>query len=101
MTNKGNLIAGVLGGIAAGIAIGVLLAPDSGANTREKIAHLGEDYLAELECRYDDFISMVRKGMEVAKDQGQELLQSKAKEGKDYLDKTRSVIKESTGGVYS
>ncbi len=29
-----------VGGAAAGVALGILLAPDSGANTRQKIANL-------------------------------------------------------------
>lgn len=32
-----NLIGGLLAGAAVGVAIGMLLAPDSGANTRKKI----------------------------------------------------------------
>jgi len=52
-----KLILGVLAGVAAGTTLGLLFAPDSGENTRKKIAETGEDYLAELECRYEDLLN--------------------------------------------
>jgi gas vesicle protein len=37
MTQKTKLIVGIIGAAAAGVAIGMLLAPDSGNNTRRTI----------------------------------------------------------------
>lgn len=41
--NTGNVIAGVLAGLAAGTLIGVLVAPDKGVNTRQKIVDGAND----------------------------------------------------------
>lgn len=50
MSNS-KLIAAVLGGAAVGVVLGLLLAPQSGAKTRKKIAKLknrGADYMDQL-----------------------------------------------------
>jgi gas vesicle protein len=38
MSDKTKLILGLVGAAAVGVAIGILLAPETGANTRQKIA---------------------------------------------------------------
>lgn len=48
------------GGIAAGVALGLLLAPDSGVNTRQKIAQLlKEKGLSYDKESFDNFVSRV------------------------------------------
>lgn len=48
--NAGNVIAGVLAGLAVGTVIGILVAPDKGSNTRQKIV----DGANELGKRFGD-----------------------------------------------
>jgi len=48
MTTTSKILLGVLGAAAAGIAIGMLIAPDSGTDTRRKIAGNTRDLFSEF-----------------------------------------------------
>lgn len=59
--STGKVLLGLLAGIAAGATLGILFAPDKGSSTRKKIAQKGEDYVDELEGKFNDFIDGVSK----------------------------------------
>jgi gas vesicle protein len=61
---KGNILLGVLAGVAVGAAIGVLLAPDKGEKTREKLAKKGEEYFDDLKESMDGLKSKYAEVME-------------------------------------
>lgn len=78
---RGKVLLGILGGMAAGALLGILLAPDSGANTRKKIVKKGEDYvdgvkekftemMDDVNQRFDDLMkeanAVVKRGKEKA-----------------------------------
>ncbi len=65
--STGKVLFGVLAGIAAGAALGVLLAPDSGASTRKKIAQKGEDYVDGLGEQFNGFVEGMSKKFESLK----------------------------------
>ena len=44
---------GVAAGMAAGAIIGVLMAPDSGSNTRKKISNRSQDVVGEIKSRFN------------------------------------------------
>lgn len=46
--NTGNVIGALLLGAAIGAALGLLLAPDTGANTRKRLAHKASDLVNDL-----------------------------------------------------
>lgn len=48
MTQKTKLIVGIIGAAAAGVAIGMLLAPDSGNNTRRTIGRTAGSWAFSL-----------------------------------------------------
>ena len=48
MSAKTKLVLGLVGAAAAGVVIGLLLAPDSGAATRQKIADTAGDWTDHL-----------------------------------------------------
>jgi gas vesicle protein len=54
--NISKVLLGVAVGLAAGAAIGVLLAPDSGANTRSKISKKSQDYVDSLKSKFNDLV---------------------------------------------
>jgi gas vesicle protein len=62
---KTNVLLSVLIAAGAGMIAGVLLAPNSGARTRRKLLHLGQDSLEDLmqtvEDSFDDFKSQTHK----------------------------------------
>ena len=48
MSNKTKLILGLFGAAAVGVAIGILLAPETGQETRKKIASSAGDWGSSL-----------------------------------------------------
>jgi gas vesicle protein len=51
------MLLGILGGIAAGALLGVLLAPDSGVNTRKKIATKTQGAVDDLKNRFNHLVN--------------------------------------------
>jgi gas vesicle protein len=56
-----NLIGGLLAGAAIGVAIGILLAPKSGAETREDINKGSRKFSDNLKGTIDDSIDMLKE----------------------------------------
>ncbi|MDZ4710665.1 MAG: YtxH domain-containing protein [Saprospiraceae bacterium] len=57
--NKVRLAFGVLAGVAIGAAIGTLYAPAKGSALRKKIAQKSDDYVGELETKYNDLMDRI------------------------------------------
>ena len=51
-----KVILGLVAGVAAGAIIGVLLAPDSGDNTRKKIASKSQGMMDEMKTRFNSLV---------------------------------------------
>lgn len=81
--NSGKVVLGLLAGIAAGAVLGILLAPDSGSNTRKKISKKGDDYMGDLKEKFNDFVENMTERFETVKD-----------EAEDMLDKTKAKAQE-------
>jgi gas vesicle protein len=62
---KTNVLLSVMAAAGAGIIVGILLAPNSGARTRRKLLHLGqdslEDFMDTVEDSFDDFKSQTQR----------------------------------------
>lgn len=52
-----KVVIGILTGIAVGAAIGVLLAPDSGENTRKKIANKSRDFADDVKGKWNHLVN--------------------------------------------
>ena len=63
-----KVLLGMVVGLAAGAVIGVLLAPDSGANTRQKLSQKGQDYADELKSKFNEFLDGFMEHVESFKD---------------------------------
>jgi gas vesicle protein len=59
MGNSGKFMA-FLAGAAAGAAIGLLMAPDKGDVTREKLSRQADDLLSDLEDQWEQSYAKIR-----------------------------------------
>ncbi len=78
--NSKNLIGGLLAGAAIGVAIGLLLAPSSGAKTREDIANGSRKLTDSLKGTVQDSIDTLKdrfkSGVDQAVRKGRETVHS-------------------------
>jgi gas vesicle protein len=64
-----KIITAVLLGAAAGAIAGILLAPDKGSVTREKIKVAGEDLKNTFKDKFNEFVDSVKEKYENAKEE--------------------------------
>jgi gas vesicle protein len=77
-----KVLLGVVVGLAAGAMAGILMAPDSGPNTRRKISTKGQGVVDELKGKFNDFLDNFMSHVESVKEDGSELAdRAKAKIG--------------------
>lgn len=65
--NTGKAVLTVLASVAVGATLGVLFAPDKGSATRKKIVQKKDDYVGELENKFNDFIGQITRKFEAVK----------------------------------
>lgn len=77
-----KVLLGVVVGLAAGAMAGILMAPDSGSNTRRKISQKGQGYVDDLKTKFNDFLDGFMHHVETARDEAHDLAdRAKAKVG--------------------
>lgn len=81
-----NLIGGLLAGAAVGVAIGMLLAPDSGSNTRKKISDGSRKLTDSIKDSVDGSIDSLKEKFNSGMDEV-------VRKGKDTLYNTNEKIK--------
>ncbi|HEY9117945.1 MAG TPA: YtxH domain-containing protein [Roseivirga sp.] len=85
MNNTAKIITGVLAGVTAGAITGILLAPDSGKNTRKKLATSANDLVDTLKEEVDS-------KTETAKDTYNHSLEKAANSTKNGVDKAKEKL---------
>jgi gas vesicle protein len=65
-------VLGFVAGAAVGALVGILLAPDTGSNTRKKITGKAEDLTDSLKSSYDDFVSKLKNVYASGKEEAEE-----------------------------
>lgn len=65
--STGKLLLGIIAGVAAGATLGILLAPDKGSDTRKKILQKKDDYVGDLETKFNDFVGTVTNKFDAIK----------------------------------
>jgi len=90
--STGKALLGLLAGVAVGATLGVLLAPDKGSSTRKKISKKGEDYVGELEGKFNDFVDTITKKYETIRKETSRM----AANGKGRMD---DALTEATGSM--
>ncbi len=68
-----KVLLGVVIGLAAGAMAGVLMAPDSGPNTRQKLSSKGNDMVDDLKGKFNDFLDGFMSHVETVKDDAHDI----------------------------
>jgi gas vesicle protein len=72
MTTKSKVILGLVGAAAAGVLVGLLLAPEKGTETRQKISKTAGDWASQLSDLFtnakDEIVNLKNKGTKAASD---------------------------------
>ena len=68
-----KVLLGVVVGLAAGAMAGILMAPDSGSNTRKKLSSKGEGMVEDLKGRFNDFLDGFMSQVENVKEDANEI----------------------------
>lgn len=76
-----KVLLGVVIGLAAGAMAGVLMAPDSGPNTRSKLSSKGQGMVEDLKGKFNDFLDGFMSHVSNVKD-----------EADDFTDRAKSKI---------
>jgi gas vesicle protein len=83
-----KVLLGVVVGLAAGAMAGILMAPESGSETRKKISRKGQGYVDDLKGRFNDFLDGFMSHVETVKD-----------DANDMADRAKSKIGETVKKV--
>jgi gas vesicle protein len=68
-----KVLLGVVVGLAAGAMAGILMAPDSGSNTRKKLSDRGQGMVDDLKGKFNDFLDGFMSHVETVKDDASEI----------------------------
>jgi len=96
---EGKILLGVLAGLAAGATLGILLAPDSGANTRKKIVKRGEDYADNLKGKYNNLVSSLSDEVDMFKEEINQLAENGKAKFEEEKSKAANVKNEFSKAV--
>ncbi len=67
-----KVLLGVVVGLAAGAMAGILMAPDSGTNTRKKLSSQGQGMVDDLKGKFNDFLDGFMNHIETVKEDASE-----------------------------
>ena len=68
-----KVLLGIVAGLAAGAVVGILMAPDSGVNTRQRISSKGQGMVDDLKGKFNDFLDGFMSHVETVKDDASDI----------------------------
>lgn len=83
-----KVLLGVVVGLAAGAMAGILMAPDSGSTTRQKLSSKGQGMVDDLKGKFNDFLDGFMSHVDTVKD-----------DANDIADRAKSKIGETVKKV--
>jgi gas vesicle protein len=86
MNEKSNFLAGILIGALAGIGLGMLVAPQSGGATRQKIRDRADEMGTRLRSSTDDLSGRMRKGADELGQRGRTMVDDLTQRGRTVMD---------------
>jgi gas vesicle protein len=87
--SSSKVLLGVLAGVAAGALLGVLMAPEKGSATREKLKKIGEDYADDLTDKFKELKDMLGEKLEGIKSDGMDMMEK----GRSKFEETKNSVK--------
>lgn len=87
--SNGKVVLGALAGLAVGAIVGILVAPDKGSRTRDKIKTKGDDYVEDMKHKFDKFYNSLVDKFQDTKNDAEKL----AEKGKDKYDDAKREVK--------
>ena len=83
--NSGKILLGVLAGVAIGATLGVLFAPKKGSSTRKRIARKSNDYVNELEDKFNEVIEGVSRKYQNVKEEVKQMTEEGKGKAEDFV----------------
>jgi gas vesicle protein len=75
---NGNILLGFLGGFAAGMLVGVLVAPDEGSETIDKLSEDSGEYLKEIKEKYSSIIEGLNEKLDELRERASHVMNESA-----------------------
>lgn len=92
MSKKSNSLLAFLLGTATGAILGILYAPDKGSNTRDRLSFKLDKYRSMLEDLIEDLINGKDLPANVAKSQGQKVVDNAKERAEKLLEDVDTLI---------
>jgi gas vesicle protein len=90
---SGKILLGVLAGVAVGATLGILFAPAKGSSTRKKIIRKSDDYAAELEKKFSDFLGNITGKFKTFKQEAIQMAEDVKDQAEEIEDEVETVVK--------
>ena len=92
--NAGKVFLGVLVGVAVGATLGILFAPDKGSKTRKKIVRRKDEYVDDLEEKYNDLIGRITEKFDRLRGEAAQMV----KHGKEEAEEVEAEVVDAVKG---
>lgn len=95
METPGKIVVGVFAGAAVGAVLAMLFAPESGTETRKKIAQKTSDLSDDFKEAFDGFLGNVTEKFETVKKNATDI----AEKGKSQFEDLKKEVKTAANGA--
>lgn len=98
MSKSSNSLIAFIVGTGVGAALGILFAPDTGANTRDKLSFKLSKYRKELEDLIEDLVEGKETHLNEAKNEGKRVISEAKNKAENLLNDVNKLIDQINQG---